>query len=125
MLALSPWSPFDLSDALRTSGLLPYVLSIAMKWPAVDVPANVAVAAVWVLAHASAGMSWIQVAASALVQSLPPPNISASYMFEQGVEHGVQSLFHLANSVEKGGAGGVRVRRGGGGGGGDKPFGVL
>jgi hypothetical protein len=55
LAALSPWSPFDLSDALRTSGLLPYVLSIAMKWPAADVPTNVAVAAVWVLAHASAG----------------------------------------------------------------------
>jgi hypothetical protein len=46
---------FDLSDALRTTGLLPYVLSIAMKWPAVDVPTHVAVAAVWVLAHATAG----------------------------------------------------------------------
>ena len=53
--ALDRDSAFDLSDALRTTGLLPYVLSIAMKWPAVDVPTHVAVAAVWVIAHATAG----------------------------------------------------------------------
>ncbi len=56
---------FDLSDALRTTGLLPYVVSIAAKWPAEDVPNHVAVAAMWVLAHASAGNAGNQTALGA------------------------------------------------------------
>ncbi len=45
---------FDLSTTLRTSGLLPYALRIAVQWPTEDVSTDVAIAAVWVLAHATA-----------------------------------------------------------------------
>lgn len=51
---LQPPPGFDLSDALRKSGVLPHVLRIAAQWPSDDVTHDVAIAAVWVLAHATA-----------------------------------------------------------------------